>query len=78
MTNSKILAVSKTCGLCHSLKSKIKKLDIVVEIREYSPDTKKWFEKHNLKSLPRLVIQRGKSFDVIQGEQEILEALKND
>lgn len=78
MTNSKILATSKTCGPCHAIKAKIKKLGIDIEIKEYSPETKLWFDQHGIKSVPRLVIETSNGFEVIQGENEILEELKND
>ena len=75
---NKILATSRTCGPCHALKNKIQKLGLEVEIREYTPDTMEWFVKHNIKSVPRLVIEDGKNVEIIEGSEDILNALKNE
>lgn len=72
----KILATSITCGPCHALKNKIQKLELEVEIKEYSPDTMEWFIKHKIRAVPRLVIEDGEKVDIIQGSDEIIEALK--
>lgn len=74
----KILATSKTCGPCHALKSKIEKLGLEVEIREYSPDHFEWFNKHNIRAVPRLVIEDGENVEIIQGTEEILNAIRNE
>ena len=73
----RIIATSKTCGPCHALKSKIEKLGLDFEIREYNPDNMEWFTKHKIRSVPRLVIEDGDNVEIIQGTEEILEALKN-
>lgn len=74
----KILATSRTCGPCHALKSKIQKAGLEVEIKEYSPDTMEWFVKHNIRSVPRLVIENGENVEIIEGSEDILNALENE
>lgn len=74
---TKIIATSKTCGPCFTLKSKIQKLGLEVEIREYDDiENIEWFKKHNIRSVPRLVIENGDDVEIIQGVDEILERLK--
>jgi glutaredoxin len=74
----KILATSVTCGPCHAIKNKLKGLGIEVEIKEHSSDTNAWFVKHNIRSVPRLVIEDGDDVQIIQGMDDIIEAIKKD
>lgn len=74
----KILATSITCGPCHMLKNKLEKLGLEVEIKDYTdPDNIEWFKKHQIKSVPRLVIEDGDSVEIIQGTDDIIERLKS-
>lgn len=58
------------------LKSKLEKMGLSVEIREYSPDTMEWFLKHQIKTVPRLVIEDGERAEIIQGIDDIINELK--
>lgn len=72
----KILATSKTCGPCFALKNKISKLGLEVEIREHSPETNEWFKKHNIRSVPKLVIEDGDDVEIIEGSDDIIKKLE--
>jgi glutaredoxin len=75
---TKTIATSPTCGPCHMLKSKIEKLGLSVNIKDYSdPANHEWFVKHNIKTVPRLVIEDEENVEIIQGIDEIIEAIKN-
>ena len=71
------LAVSNTCGPCYTIKSRIEKEKLEVEIKDYTnPENIEWFRKHDIRSVPRLVIEDGDNVEIIQGMEEIIEALK--
>ncbi len=75
---TKTLATSISCGPCHMIKSKIQKLGLTVNIKDYSdPANHEWFKKHDIKTVPRLVIEDGDDVQIIQGMDEIIEAIKN-
>lgn len=72
------LATSAHCGPCHMVKSKIEKMGLTVEIKDHSDvSTHEWFKKHNIRSVPKLVIEDGDNVEIIQGVDDILERLKN-
>jgi glutaredoxin len=74
------LATSQTCGPCHLLKNKINLQNLEVEIKDFSdPENIEWFRKHQIRAVPRLVIEdeNGDTVDVIQGTEDILEAIKS-
>lgn len=73
----KILATSATCGPCYTLKSRIEKEKLEVEIKDYNnPENIEWFKKHGIRAVPRLVIEDGDNVEIIQGMDDIMEALK--
>jgi glutaredoxin len=74
---SKILATSSLCGPCSMLKSKIAKLGLIVETKEHSKETADWFKKHQIRTVPKLVIEEGDTVEIIQGMDDIIEAIKN-
>jgi predicted DsbA family dithiol-disulfide isomerase len=74
---TKILATSATCGPCFTLKARIEKEKLEVEIKDYTnPENIEWFKKHGIRAVPRLVIEDGDNVEIIQGIEEIIEALK--
>ena len=76
---TKILLVSSSCGPCTVLKNKLKTLELDVESKDYSiKEDKPFFEKHNIKSVPRLVVEDGDNVEIIQGIEEIIERIKSD
>lgn len=73
----KILATSAQCGPCFTLKSRIEKEKLEVEIKDYTnPENIEFFKKHGIRSVPRLVVEDGDNVEIIQGIEEIIEALK--
>lgn len=73
------LATSASCGPCHMLKSKIEKMGLTVEIKDYfDHSTHEWFQKHGIRAVPKLVIEDGENVEIIQGADDILERLKNE
>ena len=48
-----------------------------MEIKDYNnPENIEWFKKHGIRAVPRLVIEDGDNVEIIQGMEEIIEALK--
>lgn len=73
----KTLLTSKTCGPCMVIKNKLRDLKIEVEIKEYNPENKEFFDKHNVKSVPRLVVEDDENgVTIIQGYDDIIAAIK--
>ena len=73
------LATSKTCGPCMVLKNKIKALTLEVDIKDFTiEEDREFFFKHDLRSVPRLVVEDGDTVEIIQGMDEIIEALKKE
>jgi hypothetical protein len=73
------LATSRSCGPCMVLKNKIASLNLEVEIKDFTvEEDKEFFYKHKLKSVPRLVVEDGDTVEIIQGMDEIIEAIKNE
>jgi glutaredoxin len=67
------LLSSRTCGPCHMLKSKIDQKGLNVDILWFSePESFEFFRKHNIRAVPRLVIEDGDSVEIIQGIDDIL------
>ena len=75
----KTLATSKNCGPCSMLKNKLNSLKLEVDVKDFTIDEdKEFFTKHNIRSVPRLVIEDGDDVDIIQGMDEIIEAIKKE
>lgn len=71
-----ILTTSKTCGLCHMLKSKLKNQNLESSVYIFQDD-KQFFEKYKIKSLPRLLIfENDELTEIIQGVDEIISRIK--
>ena len=71
------LATSSQCGPCYTLKARIEKDKLEVEIKDYTnPENIEWFKKHGIRAVPRLVIEDGDNVEIIQGMDDIIEALK--
>lgn len=72
------LATSASCGPCHMLKSKISKLGLTVETKDYfDHSTHEWFQKHGIRTVPTLVIEDADNTEIVKGVDDILERLKN-
>jgi predicted thioredoxin/glutaredoxin len=66
------LLTNKNCGPCFVLKNKLKNKELEVETLCFSdPDTHEFFKKHNIKSVPRLVIEDGENVTVVDGVDDI-------
>lgn len=76
----KVLLTSSTCGPCHMLKNRLEKEKLTVETKTYNdPDDREFFIEHKIKSVPRLVIiDEDDKIEIVQGMDEIVEAIKND
>ena len=75
----KTLATSISCGPCHMLKSKIAKLGLEVETKDFSREAdREFFKKHDIRAVPRLIIEDddGK-VSVVQGIEDIIKELQN-
>jgi glutaredoxin len=71
------LLTSPTCGPCHMIKSKIKTENLNVEIKDFSNvEDIEFFKKHNIKAVPRLVIEDGDSVEIIQGMDDIMKVIR--
>jgi hypothetical protein len=71
-----VLATSKTCGLCHMLKSKLKKENLESSVYVYQDDMN-FFEKHKIKSLPRLLVfEDDELTEIVQGVDDIISKVK--
>lgn len=71
-----ILTTSKTCGLCHMLKSKLKKENLESSVYIFQDD-KQFFEKYKIKNLPRLLIFKDDELtEIVQGVDEIISRVK--
>lgn len=76
---TKTLLTSSQCGPCTVLKNKLNTLKLEVVTKDYSiEEHKKFFTKHNIRSVPRLVIEDGDNVEIIQGIEEIIERIKSD
>ncbi len=71
----KTLALSETCGICFTIKRRLEKENLKVDIK-YRKDDAKWFDHHGVRDTPRLVIEDGGWVEIIQGMDEIVEAIK--
>ena len=73
------LLTSTTCGPCTVLKNKLKTLKLEVNTKDYSnPEDKEFFIKHNIRSVPRLVVEDSDNVEIIQGIDDIVERIKSD
>jgi hypothetical protein len=67
------LLTNITCGPCFTLKNKIEAKKLKVETKCFSdPDNIEFFRKHEIKSVPRLVVEDGDKVEVIQGMDDIV------
>lgn len=72
-----ILASADWCGPCYGLKKRIERenLSSKVEIKDMGADVS-FFEKHNIKSVPTLVITDGENnVEFVQGVEDIFKAI---
>lgn len=77
MSKIKTLASSSTCGPCMVIKKKLQALGIEVPIKDASKvEDHEFFKKHNIKSVPRLVVEDGEEVTVIQGYDDIIAELE--
>jgi predicted DsbA family dithiol-disulfide isomerase len=59
------------------LKNRIESEKLEVEIKEFNNvDNIAFFRQHNIKAVPRLVIEDGDNVEIIQGTDDILKAIK--
>ncbi len=71
------LCTSATCGPCYTIKAKIKIDNLNVEIKDFTdPLNIDFFRQHNIKSVPRLVVEDGDNVEIIQGMDDIIKAIK--
>lgn len=71
------LLTSATCGPCYTIKSKIKADNLKVEVLDFTnPSNIDFFRKHNIKSVPRLLVEDGDNVEIVQGMDEIIKAIK--
>jgi glutaredoxin len=71
------LASSKTCGPCHMLKNRLVSENLEVEIKDSDNILNiAFFRQHNIKAVPRLVIEDGDKVEIIQGTDDIIKAIK--
>lgn len=71
------LLTSKSCGPCTVVKNKLKALNIEVDTKDFTiPEDQEFFRKHNIKSVPRLLIENGADVEIIQGIDDIVDAIK--
>ncbi len=67
------LLTNNNCGPCFMLKNKIEAKKLKVEAKCFSdPDNIEFFRKHEIKSVPRLVVEDGDNVEVIQGMDDII------
>jgi hypothetical protein len=60
------------------LKSKLSKLGLEVEVKDYSlAGDRDFFTKHEIRSVPRLVVEDGENVTIIQGIDEIIKEIEN-
>jgi glutaredoxin len=69
------LLTSNTCGPCFALKSTLKKKNLSVDEMVF-PDNIEFFQKHNIKTVPRLVIEEGDDVRIIQGMDDIVSEIE--
>ncbi len=72
------LLTNKTCGPCMVVKNKLRDLNLEVDTKDFSNvDDQEIFRKHNIRSVPRLLIEDGENdVQIIQGIDDIVEAIK--
>ena len=59
------------------LKNRIESEKLEVEIKEFdNVENLVFFRKHNIKAVPRLVIENGDKVEIVQGTDDILNAIK--
>lgn len=71
------LLTSKTCGPCTVVKNKLKALNLEVDTKDFTiAEDQEIFRKHNIKSVPRLLVEDGDNIEIIQGIDDIVDAIK--
>ena len=76
--NKLILASASFCGPCKILKSQIDGENLTVEIKQME-DEIDFFKLHAIKSVPRLLVFKGKELiDTVQGADQILQRIKDE
>jgi glutaredoxin len=74
----KTLLTSKTCGPCMVVKNKLKALKLEVDILEYNKENEEFFNKHGVKSVPRLVVEDENGVTIIQGSDDIIAEIQKE
>jgi glutaredoxin len=76
----KTLLTSKWCGPCKLIKEKLQEAGIEVDVKEFDDvENLEFFRKHNIKGVPKLVIEKDdESVEIISGTDAILAALVED
>lgn len=77
---TKTVLTSSTCGPCKMLKNKLLKLEgLVYESKDYGiKEDQEFFKTHNIRSVPRLVIEEDGKVEIIQGIDDIIKAIQDD
>jgi glutaredoxin len=71
------LLTSFQCGPCYTIKNKIKDENLKVEVKDFTiSEDMEFFRKHNIKSVPRLLVEDGDNVEIIQGMDDIIKAIK--
>ena len=71
------LATSRICGPCTMLKNKLASLKLEVDVKDFNIDEdKEFFTKHNIRSVPRLIVESDDGVEIIQGMDDIIETIK--
>jgi len=72
MTNKLITA--SFCAPCKVLKAEIEKRNINVEILD-AENNQELVAEHGIRSVPTLILDNGEGYEIITGNDQILEAL---
>ncbi len=71
------LLTSSQCGPCFTIKNKIEAENLKCDIKDFTdPENIDFFREHNIKSVPRLVVEDGDNVEIIQGMDDIIKAIK--
>lgn len=70
----KTLCTKTECGPCHVVKARLAALNKEINVKNYSlPEDRDFFIKHNIRAVPRLVIEHDDGrVDIIDGITEIV------
>lgn len=60
------------------VKNKLKALKLEVDILEYNKENEAFFNKHGVKSVPRLVVEDENGVTIIQGSDDIIAEIQKE